>query len=105
MDSLRVMIGDARLLLRFGGAISLRIWSLVRVLSQAAASTFVWRGSTPPSISVSPPTFDYIWLCRWQPRANPARIAWHPEEQHGIGTRRLSYLVQLCARRRGACRA
>jgi hypothetical protein len=33
MDSLRVMIGDARLLLRFGGAMSLRIWSLVRAFS------------------------------------------------------------------------
>jgi hypothetical protein len=32
MDSLCVMTGDARLLLRFGGAMSLRIWSLVRVL-------------------------------------------------------------------------
>lgn len=52
MDSLRVMIGDARSLLRFGGAISLRIWSLVRVLSQVSASTFVWSGSTPP---LSPP--------------------------------------------------
>jgi hypothetical protein len=30
MDSLCVMTGDARLLLRFGGAMSLRIWSLVR---------------------------------------------------------------------------
>jgi hypothetical protein len=30
MDSLCVMKGDARLLLRFGGAVSLQIWSLVR---------------------------------------------------------------------------
>ena len=43
-------------------------------------------------------------FCRWQPRADPARIARHREE-HGFGTRRLSDLVQLCARRRGACRA
>ncbi len=32
MDSLCVMTGDGRLLLRFGGAMSLRIWSLVRAL-------------------------------------------------------------------------
>lgn len=38
MDSLCVMTGDARLLLRFGGAMSLRIWSLVRVLFHLSPS-------------------------------------------------------------------
>ena len=33
MDSLCVMTGEARLLLRFGGVVGLRIWSLVRALS------------------------------------------------------------------------
>ena len=47
MGSWCVMTGEAKLLLRFGGAMNLRIWSLVRAFptspfyGQAAASTFV----------------------------------------------------------------
>ena len=43
MDSLCAMTGDARLLLRFGGAVSLRIWSLVRALSPSLTCDYsIW---------------------------------------------------------------
>lgn len=89
MDSLCVMKGDARLLLRFGGAMSLRIWLPVRSLF---------------TVPVSSLTRDNMCVCRRQPRVDPTRVAWD-QGQHGVSTRRLSYLIQLCARHRGARRA